>query len=89
MNDANIASLSNGGAVIIPEDIEHTYLISAYIDGKLNLNLIEFQGNSHYCTVIFGETYINKCDYANVQRHGDLLKSLFMQKQQENRGEQL
>src|SRR5690606_28988681 len=53
--EANVAALSKGGAVIIPEDIENTYALAGHVDGKLTLNIVEIDGRGGFnCRAVFG-----------------------------------
>lgn len=76
-NEKNVSALSTGGAVILPEGKDDTFLVAANVDGNLNLNIVEIRGRSFACSVVFGLPYVGECQYEDLGRHADLLKSLF------------
>ena len=77
--EANVAALSKGGAVIIPEDIENTYALAAHVDGKLVLSIIEIEGRGFNCRAVFGGEAIRECQLGDLSQYEGLLKSMFEQ----------
>lgn len=78
-SEANVASLSKGGAVIIPRDRENTVILAAYVDGTLVMDVAEVgrDGRRVKCTSIFGRSPILECGSSDLSQHRAMLTELF------------
>ncbi|MHA6643633.1 hypothetical protein [Mesorhizobium sp. A623] len=76
----NVAALSSTGAVILPRDMERTFLFAVSFQGRLSLNVIEIGSRGSWdCKAIYGEigTLIGECRAGDLTKYGDVLKSMF------------
>ena len=79
LKDANVEALATGGAVIVPEDRDNTYLLATRVDGKLNLQLVEIGSRNFTCFTVIGEPGdpVRNCGSRDLSRYSDLIRSLF------------
>lgn len=76
----NVAALSSTGAVILPRDMERTFLFAVNFQGRLSLNVIEIGSRGSWdCKAIYGEigTLIGECRVGDLTKYRDVLKSMF------------
>lgn len=76
-NAKALAALSNKGIYITPEDSKNLYMVGAYVDGKLQLDIVELRGNSLYCQTVVGEKYVPDCQQGDFGPYSELIKSMF------------
>ncbi len=71
-----IEALSQKGVYIAPEYSKNQFLLAAYVDGKLQLDVVSL-GNRLSCQTIVGQQYVSECRQGDFGAQSELIKSLF------------
>lgn len=71
-----IEALSQKGVYIAPENSKNQFLLAAYVDGKLQLDIVSL-GNRLSCQTIVGQQYVSECRQGDFGPQSELIKSLF------------
>lgn len=75
-NPKAIEALSQKGVYIAPENSKNQFLLAAYVDGKLQLDIVRL-GNRLSCQTIVGQQYVSECKKGDFGPQSELIKSLF------------
>lgn len=75
-NPKAIEALSQKGVYIAPENSKNQFLLAAYVDGKLQLDIVSL-GNRLICQTIVGQQYVSECKQGDFGPQSELIKSLF------------
>ncbi|KAB2678064.1 hypothetical protein [Brucella tritici] len=71
-----IEALSQKGVYIAPEYSKNQFLLAAYVDGKLQLDVVSLE-NRLSCQTIVGQQYVSECRQGDFDAQSELIKSLF------------
>lgn len=75
-NPKAIDALSKKGVYIAPENSKNQFILAAYVDGKLQMDIVNL-GNRLSCQTIVGQQYVSECRQGDFDAHSELIKSLF------------
>ncbi len=75
-NPKAIEALSQKGVYIAPENSKNQFLLAAYVNGKLQLDIVSL-GNRLSCQTIVGQQYVSECKQGDFGAQSELIKSLF------------
>jgi len=75
-NPKAIEALSQKGVYIAPENSKNQFLLAAYVDGKLQMDILRL-GNRLSCQTIVGQQYVSECKQGDFGAQSELIKSLF------------
>lgn len=75
-NPKAIEALSKKGVYIAPEKSKNQFILAAYVDGKLQMDIVSL-GNRLSCQTIVGQQYVSECRQGDFGAHSELIKSLF------------